>query len=154
MSKHLTEKQIAYIREQVRNGKKKSEIAMELRISRDTVYNHTRDLSRRRYQKPSIHGTTLELMQEILRNGFIYTGEHRNKLRFLQRLFPVIKRSQFKNRSIYYLEDKNKIALWEMMKQDTSRIISYQELSRMSSFFQYYYWLLSSHHIFLLPPYK
>ena len=66
---------------------------------------------------------------------YIYTGKNRNKLRFLQRIFPVIRRSQFKNKSIYYLEDKNKLALQEMMKQDTSRIISYQELGRMSQVF-------------------
>jgi hypothetical protein len=33
------------------------------------------------------------------------------------------------------LEDKNRLALREMMKQDTSRIISYQELGRMTQVF-------------------
>jgi len=82
-----------------------------------------------------IEGEALEILKELLQNGFVYTGKNRNKLRFLQRIFPVIKRSQFKNKSIYYLEDKNKVALQAMMKQDTSRIISYQELSRMSQVF-------------------
>ena len=85
--------------------------------------------------KPCIKGEALELLKQLLQNGFVYTGNNRNKLRFLQKIFPVIKRSQFKNKSIYYLEDKNKIALQAMMKQDTSRIISYQELSRMSQVF-------------------
>ncbi len=85
--------------------------------------------------KPCIKGEALELLKQLLQYGFVYTGKNRAKLRFLQRIFPVIKRSQFKNRSIYYLEDKNKLALQAMMKQDTSRIISYQELSLMSKVF-------------------
>jgi hypothetical protein len=48
---------------------------------------------------------------------------------------PQIKRSQFKGKSIYYLEDKNKRALLEMMKQNTTRIISYQDLARASQVF-------------------
>ena len=85
--------------------------------------------------KPYIHGMNLEILQQLLRDGFVYTGNNRNHLRFLQKLFPQIRRSQFKNKSIYYLEDKNKLALKEMMKRDTSRIISFQELSRMSQVF-------------------
>ena len=82
-----------------------------------------------------VEGESLELLKILLQDGYVYTGKNRNKLRFLQRIFPMIKRSQFKNKSIYYLEDKNKLALQAMMKQDTSRIISYQELSLMSQVF-------------------
>ena len=89
----------------------------------------------KKISKPYIHGKTLELLKQLLEKGYVYTKENRNALRSLQKHFPVIKRSQFKNKSIYYLEDKNKIALKEMMKQDTSRIISFQELSRMSKVF-------------------
>jgi len=88
------------------------------------------------HKKPlCIEGETLELLKQLLQDGFVYTGKNRNKLRFLQRIFPVIKRSQFKNKSIYYLEDKNKLALQEMMIQNKSRIISFQDLSRMSQVF-------------------
>ena len=86
-------------------------------------------------KEPCVEGEALEILKELLKDGFVYTGTRRNKLRFLQRLFPVIKRAQFKNRSIYFLEDKNKKALLEMMKQDTSRIISYQELAKMTHVF-------------------
>ncbi len=86
-------------------------------------------------KEPCVEGESLELLKQLLQHGYVYTGNNRNRLRFLQRIFPVIKRSQFKNKSIYYLEDKNKLALQEMMKQDTSRIISFQELGRMSQVF-------------------
>ena len=85
--------------------------------------------------KPYIHGKNLEILKQLIQDGYVYTGKNRNKLRFLQRIFPVIRRSQFKNRSIYYLEDKNKLALKEMMKQNSSRIINYHELPRASRVF-------------------
>ena len=89
----------------------------------------------KKISKPYIRGETLELLKQLLQDRYVYTDKNRNRLRFFQKIFPVIRRSQFKNKSIYYLEDKNKLALQEMMKQDTSRIISFQELGRMSQVF-------------------
>jgi len=86
-------------------------------------------------KEPCVNGEALEILTQLLTDGYMYTGKKRNTLRFLQRLFPVIKRAQFKGRSIYYLKDKNKQALLEMMKQDSSRIISYQELAKMTKVF-------------------
>ena len=85
--------------------------------------------------KPYIHGETLELLKQLLKDGYVYTGKNRNRLRFLQRLFPVIKRSQYKNKSIYYLEDKNTMALKEMMRQNPTRILSFQDLGRLMNTF-------------------
>lgn len=82
-----------------------------------------------------IEGEALELLKQLLQDGYVYTGKNRNRLRFLQKIFPVIRRSQYKNKSIYYLEDKNKLALQEMMVQNKSRIISYQDLARASQVF-------------------
>jgi hypothetical protein len=49
--------------------------------------------------------------------------------------FPSIKRSQFKNKSCYYLEDKNKLALLEMMKRNTLRIISDHDIAKACQVF-------------------
>lgn len=38
-----------------------------------------------------IQGETLELLKQLLRDGYIYNGKNRNKLRFLQKIFPVIR---------------------------------------------------------------
>jgi len=84
---------------------------------------------------PCITGKNLELLKELLQKGYVYTRGNRNRLRYLQKIFPVIKRSQYKNKSIFYLEDKNKLALQEMLKQNNSRIINYQELARASQVF-------------------
>lgn len=135
MTKSLSKETIQKIREEVLNGKSKHAVAKEMGISSETVYRHTKDLLNKYARQPYISGKPLELLKQLLEKGFVYTKENRNALRSLQKHFPVIKRSQFKNKSIYYLEDKNKLALQEMMKQDTSRIISFQELGRMSQVF-------------------
>ena len=89
----------------------------------------------RKISKPYIHGKNLELLKQLIQDGYVYTGKNGNRLRFLQKIFPSIRRAQYKNRSIYFLEDKNKFALKEMMQHDPSRILNYHELSRACQVF-------------------
>jgi len=135
MTRKLSEETIQKIREDTIEGKSKYKIASDYGISANTVYKYTKDIPTPRSKEPCIRGKALELLKELLREGYVYTEKNRTALSFLQKIFQVIKRSQFKNRSIYYLEDKNKLALREMMKLDSSRIISYQEFSRMTQVF-------------------
>ena len=133
--KSLPKDIIYQMREEVLKGKSKFQVSKEMNISDSMVYKYTKDLPNKYKREPYISGKPLELLKQLLENGFVYTKENRNALRSLQKHFPVIRRSQFKNKSIYYLEDKNKQALQEMMRQDTSRIISFQELGRMTKVF-------------------
>jgi len=135
MTRHLTQEEIQKIREEVLKGKSKFQVAREMNLHPTTVYKYTKDLPNKYHREPYISGKPLELLKELLEKGYVYTDENRNALRALQRYFPQIKRSQFKNKSCYYLEDKNKLALLELMKQNTSRIISYQDLARVSQVF-------------------
>jgi hypothetical protein len=89
----------------------------------------------RKISKPYIHGKNLEVLKQLIADGYVYTGKNAARLRFLQKIFPSIRRAQYKNRSIYFLEDKNKLALKEMMQHDPSRIINYQELGRACQVF-------------------
>ncbi len=126
---------IQKIREEILKGKSKYSVAKEFKLIPETVYKYTKDLPNKYKREPYISGKPLELLKQLIGKGYVYTKDNGIALRSLQKHFPAIKRSQFKNKSIYYLEDKNKQALQEMMKQDTSRIISYQELGRMSKVF-------------------
>ena len=47
----------------------------------------------------------------------------------------MIQRSQVDRRAVYYLSDKNKMALQSMIQQKKSKIFSYQELADMSKVF-------------------
>ena len=115
--KSMTQELLHLIREEILKGKSKSSVAKEFNIGRATVFKYTKDLPNKYKRDPYISGKPLELLKQLLEKGYVYTMENRTALRSLQKHFPVIKRSQFKNRSIYYLEDKNKLALLEMMKR-------------------------------------
>ena len=134
-SRKLSQETIERIRREVLRGKSNYQVARELGISETTVRNHTKDIARPRIEGPYIRGKQLELLRQLLRDGYVYTSNNRNPLRGLQKHFPMIKRAQFKNRSIYYLEDKSKVALHEMIKQNKNRVISYHDLSNMSNIF-------------------
>jgi hypothetical protein len=47
----------------------------------------------------------------------------------------MIKRANYKGRSLYFLEDYSKTALNAMIQQKESRVISYHDLSNMSKIF-------------------
>ena len=135
MTRHLTSEDIQKIREEVLKGKAKFQVSKEMHIDRTTIYNYTKDLPNKYHREPYISGKPLELLKQLLEKGYVYTEENRNALRALQRYFPQIKRSQFKGKSCYYLEDKNKLALLEMMRQNTSRIISYHDIAKACQVF-------------------
>ena len=135
MRQRITKYDILRMREEVLKGKSKYQVAREMHLHPTTVYEHTKDFPNKYHREPYISGKPLILLKELLEKGYVYTEENRNALRSLQRFFPQIKRSQFKGKSCYYLEDKNKLALLEMMRQNPSRIISFQELARVSQVF-------------------
>jgi hypothetical protein len=133
--KSISKERINQIREEVLKGKSKFQVAKDMHLHPTTVYEHTKDLPNKYHREPYISGKPLELLKQLLEKGYVYTEENRNALRSLQRFFPQIKRSQFKGKSCYYLEDKNKFALLELMKQNTSRIISYQDIAKACQVF-------------------
>ena len=134
--KPLSKDTISKIREEVIKGKSKYQIAKEMELSFSVVYHHTRDLPNKIYREAGIQGKSIDLLQEILEKGYINSNEDNcERLRKLKRLLPIIQRAQVKGRSVYFLSDKNKLALQAMIKRNTSRIISYQELGRMSQVF-------------------
>ena len=135
MPRKLSKETIERIRREVLSGKSNYQIAKELGVSETAVRNHTKDIARPRIEGPYIRGKQLELLRQLRRDGYVYTSNNRNLLRSLQKHFPMIKRVQFKNKLIYYLEDKSNAALQEMIKQNKSRVVSYHDLLNMSKIF-------------------
>ena len=136
MTAKYSKELIEEIRKEVLSGKTKYRVAIEKSLCVKTVYYYTRDIPSSNPGRTEIRGNTLDLLKKLLKEGLIVSNAKNNGcLRTLQRHFPSIKRSQFKKRSVYYLEDKNKLALREMMKQNKSRIINFQELGRVCQVF-------------------
>lgn len=135
MSRRLSDEDVEKIRSQVLSGKSNYQVARELEICETTVRNHTKDIARQKNVGPCIKKEQFELFKQLLEDGYVYTDSNRNRLRGLQKHFPMIKRANYKGRSLYFLEDYSKTALNAMIKQKKSRIISYHDLSNVSKIF-------------------
>lgn len=136
MGKKLTSEQINTIREEVLSGKTKYSVAKEMGISYQLVYYYTQDIPSSKPGRSEIRGKTLELLKQLLTQGYVDSARNCSQnLHTLRKHFPVIQRAQVNNKSFYFLDDKNKIALKAMLDMRKSKVISYHDLARMSQVF-------------------
>jgi predicted transcriptional regulator len=134
--KPLSKKIIKRIREDVLKGKSKYQIAKEMGLSFNVVYFYTKALPNKTYKTAGIQGKCIDLLHELLEQGYVNSNQDNCvRLRKLKKFLPMIQRAQIEGKSVYYLNDKNKEALKAIIKRNTSRIITYQELSRVSQVF-------------------
>ncbi len=132
----FSEKLIQEIREEVLKGKSKYQIAKERDLKFGGVYYHTKDLPNHMYPERGLVGKTLDLLKELLKEGYVVSiRENTHRLRRLQRYLPMIKRSQVGREAVFYLDDKNKIALKSIIQHSKSKIFCYQELAEISNVF-------------------
>jgi glucan-binding YG repeat protein len=134
--RQLSEETIQQIREEVIKGKSKYQVAKEMNVRFQRVYYYTKDLPNHVYPERGIQGRSLELLKELLQKGYVISTEgNYARLQRLKKYLPMIERAEIKRRSVYYLSDKNKVALQSMIQSKKSKIFSYQELSSMSKVF-------------------
>lgn len=132
----FSEEIIQKIREEVLSGKSKYQIAKERGLKFGAVYYHTQDLPNHMYREEGLTGKLLDLLKELLKDGYVVsTRENTHRLRRLKRYLPMIQRSQISGEAVYYLNDKNKIALQSIIQQRKSKIFCYQELAEISNVF-------------------
>ncbi len=136
MVKPYPQEIIDKIRQEVLTGKSKYRVAKEMGIPFQTIYTHTMDIPNQQFHETGIQGKSLELLKMLLEEGYVHSNqETHQRLRRLKRYLPMIQRAQIDGKSIYFLDDKNKLALQSMIKTKHSKIISYQELKSISKVF-------------------
>ena len=136
MVKAFTKQTIHEIRKLVISGMSKYAVAKTLQISRSSVYYHTKDLPSSKPGNRGIRGKTLELLKELLENGYVFSSADKSSnLHTIKKHFSNVKRTQVDGKSVYYLDDKKKQAFETMLKQKQSKIMSYADLSTMSTVF-------------------
>jgi len=127
---------IQKIREEVLKGKTKYRVAKEMGISELVVYSHTIDLPSVKLGEPCIKGKSFDLLKQLLDVGYVPSNnETLSIMRRMRRNLPMIQRTQVDGHTIFYLNDKNKIALQSVMSKKKSRILSYQELKSITRVF-------------------
>ena len=136
MTKPLSKAIIQKIREEILKGKSKYKVAKEFGLSEFVVYSHTADIPSINLREPCIKGKSLTLLQRLMEEGYVHSNvDTHYTLRRLRSFLPMIQRTQVEGKAIYYLSDKNKIALQAMMKTKHSKIISYQEMKSITKIF-------------------
>jgi len=128
---------IEAIRQEVKNGASKFQTALKYNVSRSTVYRWTKDIPGRNCGWPGIRGKTLEMLKELVSNGFLLpTGEnvHRQFLT-LRKYFPSIFRISMYGKQIFLLKGKEEEAVRAFLGSTRKKIISYQELHQVTEVF-------------------
>jgi hypothetical protein len=133
ISKELKKK----IRDEVKGGRSKRQTAIYFGVTEKTVSYHTRDICLRPFKNLRVHDKKLELMKDLLRDGYALPSKkyHTPEYNELKRHFPSICKIKMYDRVIFYLEDKKDIATRAFLDNSKRKIISYQELKRVTKTF-------------------
>jgi len=133
ISKELRNK----IRQEVKGGRSKRQTALYFGVSENTVCYHTRDICLRPFKNLHVHDKKLELMKDLLRDGYALPSKkyHTPEYNELKRHFPSICKIKMYDRVIFYLEDKKDVATRAFLDNSKRKIISYQELKRVTKTF-------------------
>jgi hypothetical protein len=133
ISKELRKK----IRDEVKSGRSKRQTALYFGVSENTVCYHTKDICLRPFKNMRVHDKKLELMKDLLRDGYALPSKkyHTPEYNELKRHFPSICKIKMYDRVIFYLEDKKDAATRAFLDNSKRKIISYQELKRVTKTF-------------------
>jgi len=125
------------IRDEVKSGRSKRQTALYFGVSENTVCYHTKDICLRPFKNLRVHDKKLELMKDLLRDGYALPSKkyHTPEYNELKIHFPSICKIKMYDRVIFYLEDKKDIATRAFLDNSKRKIISYQELKRVTKTF-------------------
>ena len=127
----------AWITRKIKSGKSKYQTAKELNLPPDVVYKFAKDLPSRSCGWPGIRGGTLELLQELLTEGYAMHPCYAIKQRYkvLKKNFPTVCKVKMYGKNIFFLEDKADKAAKVFLENINKKIISYQELKQITKVF-------------------
>jgi len=133
----LSKDLIETIRQEIQNGASKFQTAQKYDVSCSTVYRWTRDIPGRNCGWPGIRGKTLEMLKELVANGFLLpTGENvHGQFLTLRKYFPSIYRISIYGKQIFLLKGREEEAVRAFLGSTRKKIISYQELHQVTEVF-------------------
>jgi len=125
------------IRDEVKNGRSKRQTSIYFGVTEKTVSYHTRDICLRPFKNLRIQDRKLELMKDLLRDGYALPSKkyHTPEYNELKRHFPSICKIKIYGRVIFFLDDKKDVATRIFLDNIERKIISYQELKRVTKTF-------------------
>jgi hypothetical protein len=137
MVRRLSKETLQKIREEIQSGKSKYRTAAEFGLHPTVVYRWTQDLPGGQYGWPGIRGKTLEILQELMKHGYVLCTNFNagHKYRILRKYFPNICKINMHKKTILFLEDKAPVAARAFLKDIDRKIMSFQELKQVTRVF-------------------
>jgi len=135
MSSKLPNIIIKRIREEVKKGKSKFQIALELNIAPSTVCNYSKDIPYKRRYNSSIRGATLDLLKQLHNEGYIISKGMSNNIFTLKKHFPSLNLVRVKSQYICFLNGREKDAVKAFLEKNSSKVISFHKLAPICKVF-------------------
>lgn len=141
MTQEISDELISKIRYYARKYNSKIDAANKLGLSYDDVLFYTKDIkikSRKMdIEYSGIYGKSLDLLKELMKSGYAFSSGKYDLKEYvkLKKYFPQIRRTKMYGRMIYYLDDKSKIAAYELLKVSNKKVMSYHDLISVSQVF-------------------
>ena len=137
MVQRLSKETLEKIRDEIQSGKSKYRTAAEFGLHPTVVYRWTQDLPGGQYGWPGIRGKTLEILQELIKHGYVLRShfDASHKYRILRNYFPSVFKVKIFNKITLYLEDMADTATRAFMANLDKKIMSFQELKQVTSVF-------------------
>ena len=137
MTVRLSKEALEKIREGIKSRKSKYRTAAEFGLHPTVVYRRAQDLPGGQYGWPGIRGKTLEILQELIKHGYVLCShfDASHKYRILRKYFPSVCKVKMYNKITLYLEDMADTATRAFMANLDKKIMSFQELKQVTSVF-------------------
>lgn len=117
----------------IKDGYSKAEAGMMYGVSPHTVISWTKGIPGYKYAGDHIirkHG--IELLNRLLRDGYLISDFVVSTARGLQKHFPMIRCARFKDKTFFYLEGREEETIEGYFKEKPDRIIGYYAIEELA----------------------
>lgn len=117
----------------IKEGYSKAEAAQMYGVPVSTVLGFTKGMPGYKYAGDYIirkHG--IELLNRLLRDGYLISDFVVSTARGLQKHFPAIRCARFKDKTFFYLEGREEETIEAFFREKPDRVISYHAIEEMA----------------------
>ncbi len=119
----------------IKDGYTKAEAAQLYGLNIGTVYNLTRELGINGYRTQGNHivrKNGIKLLNRLMTDGYIISDFNVPVVRNLQEKFPVIRSARYKDKTFFYLPEREEETIEAFFREKPDRVISYHAIEEMA----------------------
>jgi len=119
----------------IKEGYTKAEAAQLCGLNIGTVYNLTRELDINGHHTQGNHiirKNGIKLLNRLMTDGYLISDFVVSTARNLQNKFPIIRSARYKDKTFFYLPDREEATIEAFFREKPDRIISYSTIEELS----------------------